>query len=252
MARRSAAALRRLRLLGTIVPRPLLAACQATAGEPGASCCSATRSTPTSPFRSTPAMLASSTCCARQASRSTFPASADLVRLGRPRLLLETPTWSQLKPGPVFKALTLDASVMHVELARRNRRGASGRLELRQLEKPSSSGCSTSSKRASPGGGRHSTSPARLGDTTHSSRPTAISTRCSVATPGRRPRCVKPGCRPAGGTRCRRRWPCRWTCTIEGGAHGLVPGTVSLFRREGRGSLPVRASGKVSCPPAPS
>jgi uncharacterized protein (TIGR02117 family) len=30
---------------------------------------------------------------------------------------LETPTWSQLKAGPVLKALTLDASVMHVDLA---------------------------------------------------------------------------------------------------------------------------------------
>ena len=29
----------------------------------------------------------------------------------------ETPTWSELKPGPVFKALTVDASVMHVALA---------------------------------------------------------------------------------------------------------------------------------------
>ncbi|OHV89610.1 TIGR02117 family protein [Mesorhizobium sp. ORS 3428] len=30
---------------------------------------------------------------------------------------LETPTWSQLKAVPVLKALTLDASVMHVDLA---------------------------------------------------------------------------------------------------------------------------------------
>lgn len=29
----------------------------------------------------------------------------------------ETPTWSELKPGPVFKALTVDSSVMHVGLA---------------------------------------------------------------------------------------------------------------------------------------
>jgi len=29
----------------------------------------------------------------------------------------ETPTWSELKPGPVFKALTVDSSVMHVALA---------------------------------------------------------------------------------------------------------------------------------------
>lgn len=30
---------------------------------------------------------------------------------------LETPTWSQLKAVPVLKALTLDASVMHVDIA---------------------------------------------------------------------------------------------------------------------------------------
>jgi len=30
---------------------------------------------------------------------------------------LETPTWSQLRAVPVFKALTLDASVMHVDVA---------------------------------------------------------------------------------------------------------------------------------------
>ncbi len=30
---------------------------------------------------------------------------------------IETPTWSDLKPGPVFSALTLDRSVMHVGLA---------------------------------------------------------------------------------------------------------------------------------------
>jgi uncharacterized protein (TIGR02117 family) len=30
---------------------------------------------------------------------------------------LETPTWSDLKPRPVFKALTLDRSVMHIDVA---------------------------------------------------------------------------------------------------------------------------------------
>jgi uncharacterized protein (TIGR02117 family) len=30
---------------------------------------------------------------------------------------IETPTWSDLKPGPVLRALTLDRSVMHVGLA---------------------------------------------------------------------------------------------------------------------------------------
>ena len=30
---------------------------------------------------------------------------------------IETPTWADLKPGPLFSALTLDASVMHVGVA---------------------------------------------------------------------------------------------------------------------------------------
>jgi uncharacterized protein (TIGR02117 family) len=30
---------------------------------------------------------------------------------------IETPTWADLKPGPVFKALTIDNSVMHMSLA---------------------------------------------------------------------------------------------------------------------------------------
>ena len=30
---------------------------------------------------------------------------------------LETPTWSELKAGPLFKGLTLDRSVMHISLA---------------------------------------------------------------------------------------------------------------------------------------
>jgi uncharacterized protein (TIGR02117 family) len=30
---------------------------------------------------------------------------------------LETPTWAELKPGPVLKALTLDRSVLHVDVA---------------------------------------------------------------------------------------------------------------------------------------
>ncbi|TIX82407.1 MAG: DUF2459 domain-containing protein, partial [Mesorhizobium sp.] len=30
---------------------------------------------------------------------------------------LETPTWSELKAVPVMKALTLDASVMHIDVA---------------------------------------------------------------------------------------------------------------------------------------
>ncbi len=30
---------------------------------------------------------------------------------------LETPTWAELKPGPLMRALTLDQSVIHVDIA---------------------------------------------------------------------------------------------------------------------------------------
>jgi uncharacterized protein (TIGR02117 family) len=36
---------------------------------------------------------------------------------GSKAFYIGTPTWSELKPGPVFAALTLDNSVMHVDLA---------------------------------------------------------------------------------------------------------------------------------------
>ncbi len=36
---------------------------------------------------------------------------------GSKAFYIGTPTWSELKPGPVFAALTLDDSVMHVDLA---------------------------------------------------------------------------------------------------------------------------------------
>ena len=39
---------------------------------------------------------------------------------------INTPTWSDLKPWPVFRALTLDQSVMHVSLAGGIKVGASG------------------------------------------------------------------------------------------------------------------------------
>ena len=40
-----------------------------------------------------------------------------IVGWGGRAFYLETPTWSDLKPGPVLKALTLDKSVMHVDVA---------------------------------------------------------------------------------------------------------------------------------------
>ncbi|WP_425602821.1 TIGR02117 family protein [Hoeflea algicola] len=40
-----------------------------------------------------------------------------IVGWGGRSFYIETPTWSDLKPGPLFRALTLDRSVMHVGLA---------------------------------------------------------------------------------------------------------------------------------------
>lgn len=40
-----------------------------------------------------------------------------IVGWGGRSFYIETPTWADLKPGPVFKAFTLDSSVMHVQLA---------------------------------------------------------------------------------------------------------------------------------------
>lgn len=40
-----------------------------------------------------------------------------IVGWGGRSFYLETPTWADLKPAPVFKALTVDSSVMHVALA---------------------------------------------------------------------------------------------------------------------------------------
>ena len=76
---------------------------------------------------------------------------------------MATPELSDSSFGPLFKALTLDASVMHVEILGALDETASGGLELRRLAKPDSSACSPSSARASPRRTAHrSTSKARI------------------------------------------------------------------------------------------
>lgn len=40
-----------------------------------------------------------------------------MIGWGGRAFYLETPTWGDLKPLPVFRALTIDSSVMHVDLA---------------------------------------------------------------------------------------------------------------------------------------
>lgn len=47
-----------------------------------------------------------------------FPQAVYLIfGWGGRAFYIETPTWSELKPMPVLKALTIDSSVMHVDLA---------------------------------------------------------------------------------------------------------------------------------------
>lgn len=49
-----------------------------------------------------------------------------VVGWGGRAFYLETPTWSDLKPGPVLSALTLDRAVMHVDLGGGIEPGAAG------------------------------------------------------------------------------------------------------------------------------
>lgn len=129
---------------------------------------------------------------------------------------LETPTWSELKAVPVMKALTLDASVMHIDVAGNivephptSPASTSARSVLRR--------CSTSSPRVS-SKGRTVPSQSRMPpipSSTASTKPTAISTRWLAATPGQRRLCVSPACGQAGGIRCRPRSTCRCGFIID-------------------------------------
>ena len=109
-----------------------------------------------------------------------------------------TPTWSDISVGPLLKALTLDASVMHVEVARRDRRARIRPSPASTVSRgAASAGCSPSSGELSP-----RRKPARS-----MSRAPATATvdpffeangsfnALSAATPGRRRRCARPGLR---------------------------------------------------------
>ena len=105
-------------VLGTIVPRPLLAAAKATAE---ASRRILLLSNPIHTDIAIPldaGVLARFDMLVKAGIEADLPGVRYLVfGWGGRAFYLETPTWSQLKPGPVFSALTLDRSVMHVDLA---------------------------------------------------------------------------------------------------------------------------------------
>jgi uncharacterized protein (TIGR02117 family) len=66
----------------------------------------------------TPDVVARFAFMAKDGLDPTQPGVAYLIAgWGGRSFYVETPTWSDLKPGPVFSALTLDRSVMHVGLA---------------------------------------------------------------------------------------------------------------------------------------
>ena len=108
-------------VLGTVLPRPLLPASASAAGAAG------TRILLLSgPIHTDIAVPLTEETRARfgfvEAAGVPLahpPAEWLIFSWGGRSFYLETPTWSELKPRPVFKALTVDRSVMHVDIAGR-------------------------------------------------------------------------------------------------------------------------------------
>ena len=109
-----------------------------------------------------------------------------IIGWGGRAFYLETPTWAELKPLPVLRALTIDRSVLHVDLAG-------------HITEPRARSC-RSRMRAT----------AR---STGSSRPGDTSTPSSAATPGLPLPCARLG--PAYGTRFHKHCDCLLLSTIE-------------------------------------
>lgn len=106
-------------VLGTVVPRPLIAANEPAGDEP-------TRRVLllSNPIHTDIALPADPDVLARFAflGEDGLPIDASGVEWlifgwGGRAFYLETPTWADLKPGPLARALTLDRSVMHVSVA---------------------------------------------------------------------------------------------------------------------------------------
>jgi uncharacterized protein (TIGR02117 family) len=112
------AAIAILLVLGTLIPRPLLPAAAAGTATP------VTMLLLANPIHTDLALPLTGEIRQRFANLGSHgiainhPGAAYLlVGWGGRSFYLETPTWSDLKPGPVFRALTLDASVLHIDLA---------------------------------------------------------------------------------------------------------------------------------------
>ena len=106
-----------LLLLGTFVPRPLWQA--ARSGEvPGHRIL--LLSNPIHTDIAIPidaGVLAKFNALVQAGIQADLPGARYLVfGWGSRAFYIETPTWSELKPGPLFSALTLDSSAMHVDV----------------------------------------------------------------------------------------------------------------------------------------
>lgn len=104
-------------LAGTLVPRPVLAVQEASAPQHRILVIS-------NPIHSDIAIPIDANVLARFASlvSAGLPADEPGVRYlvfgwGSRAFYIETPTWSDLEAGPLFSALTLDDSVLHVSIA---------------------------------------------------------------------------------------------------------------------------------------
>lgn len=129
---------------------------------------------------------------------------------------LETPSWSELKTVPVMKALTLDASVMHVDVAgniAEPHPDVAG-FDIGEERFAALLDFIAASFQQGPNGPILIEN-AAYSRSTASTKPTAISMRWLAATPGRRRLCVSPACGQAGGIRCRPRWTYRCGFIID-------------------------------------
>lgn len=194
--------------LGTLVPRPLTSPAAASAGS-----------------GSQILLLANPihTDIALPLDDEVRAAFADLIPAGLPidmpgveyliigwggrSFYIDTPTWGDIRPLPVLKALTVDRSVLHASVAAAIDPSHPAVRPLDVTGEGRSRMIAAIRASFVRENGEPVPIPGRLtGLTMPFSRRKDHSTRLSAATPGRRPCCAAPGSGPAGGRPCRKCW----------------------------------------------
>ena len=162
--------------------------------------------------------LRTSPSCATRTCRSTIPTRAGCCSAGAAapttwrRPIFPTPASARL-----FKALTLDASVMHVEIlgAIDEAHPAVSSFEVSQAGLQRMLTFIRASFAETNGAPVHIDG-AHYGDSDGFFEAKGSFNALIGCNTWTAARCARPGCRPAGGTRCPRRSPSRWRCIIEG------------------------------------